>query len=458
MSYEKAFEALKEGDFKAASTLLEKAAEETGYTSDIINHAYTLALYRAGQKDRLAEAAFRIGESLVDTDPGSAMDYFQRAFLAGPGGLFAFDAEKLRRVGAVFEAWAAPKAAQTVSLPVKRVAHVVGCLSASHPPAAYVRMLAASLKQQGIEPIVFTTEWASSWFVNPVGAPELASLDAGVETVIASVEGDFNERAERIAASMRAYGVDVAFYHAGLNEQITTRVAALRPAPIQVHVGKPGETVAALFDLQPGILPASDIEGRMEVHPPSTRQGMGLESAGSVSATFGDFYKVAGSGYLHALGEILKRFPKHFHLFAGSGDVKAIRAYLHAEGVLPRVRFLGPMSDVAPVMDVIDIYLASFPHPGEEALLDALGAGKPVVALRYPSDSPYNSSAEIVGVPELIASREVEYAEIAMRLIRDREARGRAAAAVAARFQKELHPSLLGPRYMRIVEDIVPKA
>jgi len=276
-----------------------------------------------------------------------------------------------------------------------------------------------------------------------------------VETVIASAEGDFLERAERIASSMRAYGADVAFYHGGLNEQITTRVAALRPASIQVYAGKPGESVAALFDAHPGMLLASDIENRMQAHPSNTRQGMGLESAGSVSATFGDFSKVAGSGYLHALGEILKRFPKHFHLFAGSGDVKAIRAYLHAEEVLPRVRFLGPMSDAASVMDVIDIYLASFPLTGDETLLDAMGAGKPVVALRYPADSPYNSSAEIVGVPELVASREMEYAEIAIRLIRDRETRERAAEAVLARFQKEFHPSLLGPRYMRIVEDLM---
>jgi glycosyltransferase involved in cell wall biosynthesis len=454
VSYEKAFEALKEGDFKAASTLLEKAAAETSYESDLINHAYTLALYRAGEKDRLAEASLRIGESLVDTDPGSAMDYFQRAFLGGVDGL---DAAKRRRIAEVFEMWTVPKdlAAGGVARPIKKVAHVIGSLATNHRPAIYLRMLVDSLKQYGVESVVFTTEWSTSWFLNPAGSPEAANLDVNAEVLIASPEGDFNERAERIAASIRAYGVDVAFYHGGLNEQITTRVATSRPAAVQVHVGQPGQTVAAPFDVQAGIMPASDIEDRLQAHPPNTRQEMGLESAGSVSATFGNLSKVAGSGYLHALGQILQRFPKHFHLFAGSGDVKAIRAFLHAEEVLPRVRFLGPMSDVAPVMDVIDVYLASFPHSGDEPLLDAMGAGKPVVALRYPAGSPFSSSAEIVGVPELIASREVEYSEIAMRLIRDREAREKAAAAVLARFQKEFHPSSLGPRYMRVVEEIL---
>src|SRR5207247_8649150 len=102
---------------------------------------------------------------------------------------------------------------------------------------------------------------------------------------------------------------------------------------------------------------------------PGTRQAMGFESASSVSATFGNLYKVAGSGYLKVLSEIMKRFPKHFHLFAGAGNVKAIRSHLHSEGVLPRVRFLGHVADVAPLLEVVDVYLASFPHSGGQSLL-----------------------------------------------------------------------------------------
>ena len=79
MNYEDAFEALKNGDFKGAVPLLEKAARETGYTSDVINHAYTLALHHADDKPRLSEVSFRVASSLVQDDPASAMDYFQRA-------------------------------------------------------------------------------------------------------------------------------------------------------------------------------------------------------------------------------------------------------------------------------------------------------------------------------------------------------------------------------------------
>src|SRR5439155_9192962 len=164
---------------------------------------------------------------------------------------------------------------------------------------------------------------------------------------------------------------------------------------------------------------ASDIETRLQTSDPVTRQSLGLESATSVSATYGNLYKVAGGGYLKALTEIMRRFPKHFHLFAGAGNVKSIRSVLHSEGVLSRVRFLGHVGDVAPLLPAIDIYLASFPHSGGHSVIEAMGAGKPVVVLRYPPDSHYNSGAELVGVRDLIAPGEADYIEIADRLLRD---------------------------------------
>ena len=120
----------------------------------------------------------------------------------------------------------------------------------------------------------------------------------------------------------------------------------------------------------------SDIESRMQMSKPITRQSLGIESATTISATLGNLNNVAGSGYLKALAEILKRFPQHFHLFAGAGNVKAIRPVLHSEGVLPRVRFLGHVADVAPLLDAVDLYLASFPPSEAHSILEAMGAGE----------------------------------------------------------------------------------
>ncbi len=471
MSYQEAFEALKNGDFKTAASLLEPAARDTGYTSDIINHAYTLALYQSGDKPRLADVSFRVGNALLQNDPASAMDYFQRALLSG------LDAKRVRRIGEIFEGWAAPRPQVDIDRPVDRFAHVVGCLLPGHAPSQYVsqyvKMLAASLKRKGVQSTIFTTEWAASWFFNPAGVPQSEAIEIDATVNIASVEGDFAERAQRIADAIRASGIQAAFFHGSLAEQITSRVAAMRPVPFQVNVNHGSELDADLFDghihlfqnamertrfstdTAESIPLASDIETRLQMTEPVTRQSLGLESASSVSGTYGNLYKVAGSAYLKVLTEILKRFPKHFHLFAGAGNVKAIRPFLHSEGVLPRVRFLGHVGDVAPLLGAIDVYLDSFPHSGRRSVIEAMGAGKPVVVLRFPPDSPYNSGAELVGVRELIAPGEADYIEIADRLLRDPALRRKQGDAMLNRFRSEFRPERLGERYVAFMDRLL---
>jgi hypothetical protein len=409
-------------------------------------------------KPRLADVAFSIANSLLQHDPASAMDYFQRAMFAG------LDTKRVRRVGEVFEKWAAPVAQRTPA-PITRVAHVVGCLLPGHALTQYLRMLTSSLNEQGIESTIFTTEWAASWFFNPAGVPQSQPMEFDALVKVASVEGDFVERAERVAEAIRASGIPVAFFHGSLTEQITARVAAMRPTPFQVNVNHESEMDADVFDgrihlfqnamertqFSSGhaewIPPASDIETRLQMCEPVSRQSMGLESATTISATYGSLDKVAGSGYLRVLSEIMKRFPKHFHLFAGAGKVKTIRPYLHSEGVLPRVRFLGQVEDVAPLLEVVDVYLASFPHSGGISILEAMGAGKPVVALRSSPDSHYNSGAELVGVRELTAPGEADYIEIADRLLRNPAQRQKQSQAMLDRFRAEFRPERLGVRY-----------
>jgi len=471
MRYQEALESLENGDFQKAAELLEKAAIETGYTSEVVNHAYTLALYRIGDKSRLAEIAFRIGRSLLDSNPALAMDYFQRAIFAG------LESDHIRKIGEIFEAWSsgqnpAQEAREKNVTPVTRVAHVVGCLLPGHAPTQYLKMLCASMAQEGVESLVFTTEWAASWFFNPEGVAQSQDVGISAPTFIASVEGDFEERADRIVDAIRTAGVQAAFYHASLAEQITARVASRRPAPIQVNVNHGSEMDADLFDgyihLFPNALErtrisnrhmewiplASDIEDRLKAHPPATRASLGISEAKSVSATFGNLNKVAGSEYLAVLVEILKRFPDHYHLFAGAGDVKAIRGQLHSANVLSRVRFLGHMGDIAPLLDVVDVYLASFPHSGGHSILEAMGAGKPVVVLGYPSDSHYNSGAELVGISELVARNRPGYVEIVDRLIRNPAERLTLSTVIRERFRSQSGPSRLGSRYIQFLSEL----
>jgi predicted O-linked N-acetylglucosamine transferase (SPINDLY family) len=96
---------------------------------------------------------------------------------------------------------------------------------------------------------------------------------------------------------------------------------------------------------------------------------------------------------------------------------------------------------------VIDVYLASFPHSSENSILEAMGAGKPVVVLRFPSDSHENSGAELVGMRELTASGEADYIEIADRLLRNPALRSKQGETIRDRFRAEFRPERLGERY-----------
>jgi hypothetical protein len=471
VSYEDAFEAFRDGDFRLAVPLLESAARETAYSSDAINHAYTLALYRSGLKNRLADAAFEIGDLHLERNPAVALDYFQRALWGG------LDAACVRFIGEVFEGWAASRPPQfKLSKPLKRVAHVLGCVTPDHAPARHVSLLIRSLREHGVESRIFTTESAASWFFNPEGVPQ--SVSGLVDNAwIAPVKGNFIERAGHVASAIRASEIDVAFYHAGLGEQITARVAAFRPTAIQVNVAYGVEMDPSLFDgyihltmqglrstrhaSEPHewIPPVSDIADRVRACPSSLRQMMGLESAATVSATLGDLQHLSKPEYLQALSGLLGAFPNHYHLIAGSGDVKTmktIRAYLHDEGSLSRVRFLGGTSDVASVLAVADVYLAPLIHADESLLLEAMGAGKACVVLGNGEDPRLNFCAELLGIPELTAAGDSEYMQIAQRLIRDKAERNRCAGLVQSRFDSHFASSLAGRRYIDFLDRIAP--
>ena len=112
------------------------------------------------------------------------------------------------------------------------------------------------------------------------------------------------------------------------------------------------------------------------------------------------------------------------------------------------------------LLDVVDVYLASFPHSGGHSLLEAMGAGKPVVVLRFPPDSHYNSGAELVGLRELTAPGEADYIEIADRLLRNPSLRQKQSQAMLDRFRAEFRPERLGERYKEFLapfQGAIPK-
>src|SRR5689334_19054078 len=93
---------------------------------------------------------------------------------------------------------------------------------------------------------MFTTESAAAWFSNPNTAAMSISSAPGVH--VASTEGDFLQRAGRVAEKIRQESLPLVFFHCDFSDQIAARVAAFRVAPVQVNVAHHTPMMAGLFD------------------------------------------------------------------------------------------------------------------------------------------------------------------------------------------------------------------
>ena len=90
-----------------------------------------------------------------------------------------------------------------------------------------------------------------------------------------------------------------------------------------------------------------------------------------------------------------------------------------------------------------------------QLILDAMGAGKPVVVLKSPFDSNSAPGFELVGTRELIAPGEADYVEIADRLLRTPVYRADQGRALQERFRTEFRPEHLGRRYKEFIGRVV---
>jgi predicted O-linked N-acetylglucosamine transferase (SPINDLY family) len=94
-----------------------------------------------------------------------------------------------------------------------------------------------------------------------------------------------------------------------------------------------------------------------------------------------------------------------------------------------RLEIAPPMPTIADVRamlgNVVDIYLDSFPHSGMTSLIDPLLAGVPTVVLEGNSQRSRQASGALrdLNIPELIASDQDAYVELAVRLGQDKSLR-----------------------------------
>jgi predicted O-linked N-acetylglucosamine transferase (SPINDLY family) len=115
----------------------------------------------------------------------------------------------------------------------------------------------------------------------------------------------------------------------------------------------------------------------------------------------------------------------------GLDAIATLRRRFTAEGVLDRVRYLGPRQNEAPALvKSIDIYCDTYPWVGGQSLLDAMQGGCPIVGMLPAEDAaldPTGMSSITAGGRSLLSSvvelakagDAADYARIALRYVDD---------------------------------------
>ncbi len=130
------------------------------------------------------------------------------------------------------------------------------------------------------------------------------------------------------------------------------------------------------------------------------KRDIGIAEADLVVGVVGNLYPVKGHRYLlEALPQVLNVVPNTTVLLIGRGELEVeLKAQAKALGVDDKVRFLGLRDDIPKLLAVMDVFaMPSLSEGLSIALLEAMAAGKPVVA------------TNVGGNPELVQEGETGY-------------------------------------------------
>jgi len=156
------------------------------------------------------------------------------------------------------------------------------------------------------------------------------------------------------------------------------------------------------------------------------RADLRLDGYDHVIGAVGSLYPVKGHIHLiKALPEILRACPKTLLLLVGRGELEqALKAEVVKRNLDAHVRFLGFRSDVPALLSLFDVFvLPSLSEGLSMALLEAMAAGKPVVATKVGGNSELVLDGDTgflidAESPESISNRVVQVLRDKVRAVR----------------------------------------
>lgn len=259
---------------------------------------------------------------------------------------------------------------------------------------------------------------------------------------------------DRLAAAIRANGVDVLVDLKGHTEAAVTPALAQRPAPIQVQwLGYPGTMGAPYVDYligDPVVTPFADAADYAEtlvqlpvcyqpndrqrpIAAPEDRVALGLPASGVVFCSFNNLFKF-NPKVIDIFSEIVSRVPGSvLWLLDRSGrepGLANLRRAFAARGVgADRVVAAHgrPNPEYLALYHHADLFLDTWPYGAHTTASDALWAGCPVLTRHGETFASRvaTSLVRAVGLPGLVADDEHDFVERAVRLAGDPDERSR---------------------------------
>ncbi|MBS0621699.1 MAG: glycosyltransferase [Verrucomicrobia bacterium] len=295
-----------------------------------------------------------------------------------------------------------------------RLAHVVTqVIDAGHAPSRLLRTLLRYHTQpvyllsneahvlRALEPQAYLSE--PSWVRGPetlFGLPRL-----WIEQEFTT----YKETAERIAAQLREWEIDIAVFHGAHPLQLYT--AYLSDVPKKVFFDHGSLPPEGIFDQLISCLPIQGRSERVDVIPfviePPPR---GAQERLPLLTTLSNHLDTRLTPPMQeAICAILERCPEAHYVALGDTSLQSFH---------PRVHFPGHCQEPSSVLGHMKIYLNEFPHGSGLALLDALGAGLPIVSMAGEEVAQSRYGKEFFG---FAAHSVEEYVETAVKLLTEEE-------------------------------------
>lgn len=314
-------------------------------------------------------------------------------------------------------------------------------LVVNHNPKAFDIALISTEKYQ-----ILPFEYPYSWFMSTpseIRAKERIKLfkDCGARLYILPPFTTYEGRAWEVADLLQSLEADVVVFHGG--DELHYLAAQLTRAPLRLFFehgtppSYPGfdlalvstqsalETYRTLFDtlhVKPYLLEfAIDKIHPSSLPPPKPKEAFGLPAHALVMTTISNHLDHRLSDEMcQAIAEILQRVPRAYYVPMGKVEnPQKFRDFFEKSHVYERVKFLGLIDDPGSTARSFDLYLNEFPFGSCYGLLDAMGAGCPVVTMfdkKGPQQARYGG--DFIGLDKAITSLSVQdYVQLACQLL-----------------------------------------